>query len=35
MVVATEPVAHKQDEWAGLLNIPSEFSILSKVEKSA
>src|SRR5712691_11872163 len=32
MVVATEPVAHKQDEWAGLLNIPSEFSILSKVE---
>jgi lipopolysaccharide transport system ATP-binding protein len=34
MVVATEPVAHKMDEWAGLLNIPSNFSVLSKVERS-
>ncbi len=30
-----EPVAHKRDEWAGVLNIPSDFSVLSKVEKSA
>jgi lipopolysaccharide transport system ATP-binding protein len=34
MVVATEPLAHKLDEWAGLLNIPSNFSVLSKVERS-
>jgi lipopolysaccharide transport system ATP-binding protein len=35
MVVATEPVAHRRDEWAGLLNIPTNFSVLSKVERSA
>jgi lipopolysaccharide transport system ATP-binding protein len=35
MVVATEPAAHKLDEWAGLLNIPTNFSVLSKVERSA
>jgi lipopolysaccharide transport system ATP-binding protein len=35
MILATEPIAHKRDEWAGVLNIPSEFSVLSKVEKSA
>jgi len=33
MVVATEPVAHKRDEWAGLLNIPSQFSISSTAGK--
>src|SRR5882672_9825536 len=32
MVVATEPVAHKRDEWSGLLNLPTDFSVLSKVE---
>jgi lipopolysaccharide transport system ATP-binding protein len=35
MVVATEPLAHKRDEWAGVLNIPSDFRILSKVGKPA
>jgi len=35
MVLATEPVAHRLDEWAGLLNIPTDFSVLSKVERSA
>ena len=35
MVVATEPVAHKRDEWSGLLNLPTDFSVLSKVERSA
>ena len=34
MVVATEPVAHKRDEWSGLLNLPTDFSVLSKVERS-
>jgi len=29
MLVATEPVTHPSDEWAGLLNIPAEFSVLS------
>jgi lipopolysaccharide transport system ATP-binding protein len=32
MLVATEPVTHSRDEWAGLLNIADEFSIESKVE---
>ena len=27
MIVATDPVADPRDEWAGILNIPSEFSI--------
>jgi lipopolysaccharide transport system ATP-binding protein len=35
MVVATEPVAHMLDECAGLLNIPTNFCVLSKVERSA
>jgi lipopolysaccharide transport system ATP-binding protein len=30
MVVATDPVADPRDEWAGLLNIPAEFSILAQ-----
>ena len=32
MLVATEPVTHPKDEWAGLLNIPDQFSIVSKVD---
>jgi lipopolysaccharide transport system ATP-binding protein len=31
MVVATDPVADGRDDWAGLLNIPAEFSILKNV----
>jgi lipopolysaccharide transport system ATP-binding protein len=27
MLVTTEPVTHMMDEWAGLLNIPEEFSV--------
>ena len=27
LLVATEPLAHAKDEWAGLLNLPSEFSV--------
>jgi len=27
MLVATEPVTHRKDDWAGVLNIPEEFSI--------
>lgn len=27
LLVTTEPLAHAQDEWAGLLNLPSEFSV--------
>jgi lipopolysaccharide transport system ATP-binding protein len=27
MVVATPPVTHPRDEWAGLLNIPTHFSV--------
>ena len=34
MIVATEPITHKMDEWTGLLNIPAGFSVLSKAEKS-
>jgi lipopolysaccharide transport system ATP-binding protein len=30
MLVATEPVTHPNDEWAGVLNIPAEFSVLSE-----
>ena len=30
MLVATEPVTHPYDEWAGFLNIPEEFSVLSE-----
>jgi lipopolysaccharide transport system ATP-binding protein len=32
MVIATEPVSHPRDEWAGFLNIPSKFSIASKTD---
>jgi lipopolysaccharide transport system ATP-binding protein len=33
MLVATEPVTHPNDEWAGLLNIPEEFSVLSESDE--
>ncbi|HWY43286.1 MAG TPA: ABC transporter ATP-binding protein [Candidatus Sulfotelmatobacter sp.] len=33
MLVATEPLAHPRDEWAGLLNLPSDFCVLSEVER--
>ncbi len=29
LVVATEPVTHPRDEWAGVLNIPYEFVVRS------
>jgi lipopolysaccharide transport system ATP-binding protein len=29
MLVTTDPVTHAKDEWAGLLNIPEEFSVVS------
>jgi lipopolysaccharide transport system ATP-binding protein len=32
MLVATQPVTHPKDEWAGLLNIPDSFSVVSKME---
>jgi lipopolysaccharide transport system ATP-binding protein len=27
LLITTEPLAHPQDEWAGFLNVPSEFSV--------
>jgi ABC-type polysaccharide/polyol phosphate transport system ATPase subunit len=30
MVVGTPPLTHRRDEWAGLLNIPADLSILPK-----
>ena len=35
MVISTEPVGHRRDEWAGVLNIPGKFSVLSKVGRSS
>jgi hypothetical protein len=32
MLVVTEPVTHPHDEWAGVLNIPTEFSVLSRTK---
>lgn len=32
MIVATDVVTHHRDEWSGVLNIPSVFSILSRTE---
>jgi lipopolysaccharide transport system ATP-binding protein len=29
LIIATEPLTHSKDEWAGILNIPCEFSIES------
>jgi lipopolysaccharide transport system ATP-binding protein len=34
MIVATEVHQHAYDQWNGVLNIPSEFSILTRAEKS-
>ncbi|MCS7082980.1 MAG: ABC transporter ATP-binding protein [Bacteroidota bacterium] len=28
MIIATEPVAHPRDEWAGILNIPFDFTFV-------
>ena len=28
LLVATKPVTHWLDEWAGILNIPSQFSVI-------
>ena len=30
LIVDTKPVAHPQDRWAGVLNIPADFQVLSK-----
>jgi lipopolysaccharide transport system ATP-binding protein len=30
MIVATEPVGHPRDEWAGLVNVPMELNVTSK-----
>ena len=30
MIVATEPLGHPRDEWAGVMNIPVEFSVAAK-----
>jgi hypothetical protein len=32
MLVTTDPVTHAKDEWAGLLNIPEEFSVVSGMD---
>jgi len=29
MLVATQPLTHPRDEWAGILNVPSGFSLSS------
>lgn len=34
MLVATEPVTHAKDEWAGVLNIPAEFTVISNTKES-
>jgi homopolymeric O-antigen transport system ATP-binding protein len=33
MIVATENHQHPQDEWAGVLNVPSEFSVCTELSK--
>ncbi len=32
-LVATDPVTHWRDEWAGILNIPSRFSVAAVAEE--
>jgi ABC-type polysaccharide/polyol phosphate transport system ATPase subunit len=32
MIVASQPQTHPRDEWAGILNVPCEFSIVSGAE---
>ena len=34
LLVATEPVTHSRDEWAGILNIPSRFELSCLQEKA-
>jgi lipopolysaccharide transport system ATP-binding protein len=34
MLIATEPVAHPRDEWAGFLNLPGTFSICPEFGES-
>jgi lipopolysaccharide transport system ATP-binding protein len=34
LMVGTKPLAHPRDEWAGILNIPSELAIRASVESS-
>jgi ABC-type polysaccharide/polyol phosphate transport system ATPase subunit len=31
MIVATEPLGHPQDDWAGLVNLPMELTVASKL----
>ena len=35
LMVGTKPQAHPRDEWAGILNIPSEFSLSSAEAKTS
>jgi ABC-type polysaccharide/polyol phosphate transport system ATPase subunit len=35
MIVATEPLAHPRDEWAGILNLPAQFIFHSKANRTA
>jgi homopolymeric O-antigen transport system ATP-binding protein len=35
MIVATTPLAHPTDEWAGVLNLPAQFSYLSEADRVA
>jgi hypothetical protein len=34
MIVAVDPLTHPLDEWAGLLNIPAEFSVLAEARRT-
>jgi hypothetical protein len=34
LVVAAEPIAHPVDEWAGLLNLPTDFCISERIPRS-
>jgi lipopolysaccharide transport system ATP-binding protein len=33
MIVAVDPLGHSKDEWSGLLNLPSGFSVSGKAER--
>jgi ABC-type polysaccharide/polyol phosphate transport system ATPase subunit len=35
MIVATAPLTHPTDEWAGVLNLPAQFSYLSEADRVA
>jgi len=32
MIVATEPLGHPRDEWAGMINVPVEINVQFKEE---